>query len=98
MPGLELQSICLYILASYRKYDIKSPEDRAPIIKYLTPASEDFISYFLYAAKIYRQILCNSKPRYIEIIFLEEISIKIPAKDIKIKKKNSGLIISKSFK
>ena len=35
---------------------------------------------------------------YIEIIFLDEINTKIPTKDIKIKKKNSGLTIFKSFR
>ena len=41
--GLELQSICLYILAAYTKYDIKS--------------SESGVKYFIIGGAIFRNII-----------------------------------------
>ena len=63
----------------------KKPEDKAPNIKYLRPASEDFKESFLKAAKTYKDNDCNSKPKYKVIKSLEDNITSIPkiAKSIK---------------
>ena len=41
----------------------KKPDAKAPNIKYLSPASEDFRDYFFIAAKTYNDNDCNSNPK-----------------------------------
>ena len=54
------------------------PEDRAPNIKYLTPDSAELIESLFIAAATYKDKLCNSIARYIDIKLFEEIINNIP--------------------
>ena len=54
------------------------PDDKAPKTKYLMPASDDFNESRLIAAITYKDKLCNSIPKYIDIKLFEEIRTSIP--------------------
>ena len=56
----------------------KKPDAKAPNIKYLSPASDDFSESFFIAAKTYNDNDCNSKPKYRVIKSLEESITNIP--------------------
>jgi hypothetical protein len=57
----------------------KKPEAIEPYIKYFKPASIDKFEYFLKAAKIYNDRLCNSKAKYIINRSLTDKIINIPS-------------------
>ena len=54
------------------------PEDSAPRTKYLTPDSEDFNDCLFIAAITYKDKLCNSIPKYIDIKLFEAIKTNMP--------------------
>ena len=74
------------------------PEDKAPSTKYLTPDSDECNESLLIAAITYKDRLCNSIPKYIDIKLFEEIKTIIPKVENKIRRGISNLFNFKSSK
>ena len=74
------------------------PEDKAPSTKYFTPDSEDFNESLFIAAITYKDKLCSSIPKYIDIKLFEETRTIIPRVENNIRIGISNFFKFKSIK